>query len=415
MYIQRRIHQAIENHLGKKEYTIITGARQTGKTSLLQAFFEEFKNRDAVVNYLSFEDRDILSACNNHPEEIFTFTPRPEKPRQAVGEKKVPYYLLIDEIQYVNDPSNFLKYLYDTYGENLKIVATGSSAFYMDYRFKDSLAGRKRLFELKTLDFGEFLIFKNASHLITELERIQSQQDYISTSHKKLLDMLDEYMVFGGYPAVVLEKDHGEKINRLKDLKNSFLKRDIDESGIVHQDKFYNLLAILAGQTGNLVNRNELSNTIELDNKTIEKYLLVLQQCFHIALIKPFYSNLRKEITRMPKIYFKDLGMRNAALNRFFDFHQREDQGALLENYVFLRLTGIYDSDAIRFWRTTKNNEVDFIVSTSFQKGIAIEVKLKCKSPGSNSIQRFIEHYPGFEPKIISYEYDKNCTWIFKL
>ena len=117
----------------------------------------------------------------------------------------------------------------------------------------------------------------------------------------------------------------------------------------------------------------------------------------------------------MPKIYFKDLGMRNAALNRFFDFHQREDQGTLLENFVFLRLTGTYDSDAIRFWRTTKNNEVDFIVSTSFQKGYAVEVKLKCKSPVSNSIQRFIEHYPGFEPKIISYEYDKNCTWVLKI
>ncbi|MBN1339706.1 MAG: ATP-binding protein [Bacteroidales bacterium] len=415
MYIRRKIHSAIHTHLEKKEYTIITGARQTGKTSLLQAIFEELKNGGATVNYMSFEDRDVLSACNIHPEEIFAFSPRPEKIWQAGSEKRKPFYLLIDEIQYANDPSNFMKYLYDTYGENLKIVATGSSAFYMDSKFKDSLAGRKRLFELQTLDFMEFLIFKNAIVLAAELETIRSQEGYISTGRFELQSMLNEYMVFGGYPAVVLENEKEEKINRLKEIRNSFLKRDIDESGIANHDKFYNLLTILAGQTGNLVNRNELSNTIGLDNKTIDKYLHVLQQCFHIVLVKPFYSNLRKEITRMPKIYFKDLGLRNAALNRFFDFHLREDQGALLKNYVLLRLTGMFDSDAIRFWRTTKNIEVDFVVSLSFKKGYAIEVKLKYKNSTSNSVKKFIDHYPEYEPVIISYAYDKNCKWVLKL
>jgi uncharacterized protein len=183
------------------------------------------------------------------------------------------------------------------------------------------------------------------------------------------MDQFNDYLVFGGYPEVALEKNINERILLLKELKNSFLKKDIDEAGISYQDKFYMLLTLLAGQTGNLVNRNELANTIGVDNKTIDNYLHVLQNSFHIELVKPFYSNIRKELTKMPKIYFKDTGMRNSALNRFFDFKNREDQGQLLENYFYNRLTNIYDKDNIRFWRTTDKKEIDFIVTTSFKEG----------------------------------------------
>ncbi|MCD4682058.1 MAG: ATP-binding protein [Bacteroidales bacterium] len=415
MYIQRKIHHEIKNHLGRKEYSIITGARQSGKTSLIQALYNELKNNGKVVNYISFEDRDILSAINKHPEEIFSFTPRPEKPLSGSNQKIQPFILFIDEVQYATDPSNFLKYLYDIYRENLKIIATGSSAFYIDTKFTDSLSGRKRLFELQTLDFEEWLIFKNLKDLLAELKLIRAQNDYISTSHKELLEKFNEFLIFGGYPEVVLENNIEEKINLLKDIKNSFLKRDIDESGISNPDKFYNLLTLLAGQTGNLVNRNELANTIEVDNKTIDKYLYVLQKCFHIELVKPFYSNLRKELTKMPKIYFKDLGLRNVALIRFFNFKLREDQGALLENYVYKRLTGIYDSDSIRFWRTTDNKEIDFIINTSYQQGLAYEVKMNCKTAKQTILKKFGEFYSNYPAEIVSYDIDSNCKWVLKL
>jgi predicted AAA+ superfamily ATPase len=415
MYIQRKIQDRLLKHIERKEYTIITGARQTGKTTLLTALYDELKQRKQVTRYITFEDMDVLNAIDRHPEEIFSFVPRPVKGIDGINPEKQPYFLFIDEVQYAANPSNFLKYLYDTYAENLKIIATGSSAFYIDKKFRDSLSGRKRIFELKTLDFEEWLTFRKKNELLKELIEIKKRDNYISAVHRELMEMFDEYLVYGGYPAVVLEDDKNEKINLLKDIKNSFLKRDIDESGINIPDKFYALLTILAGQTGNLINKNELATTLGIDNNTIGKYLYVMQNCFHIQLLKPFYSNLRKELTKMPKVYFNDPGMRNVALNRFFDFKAREDRGSLLENYAFNRLTSLYDTDAVRYWRTADGKEVDFVITTSYQEGLAYEVKMNCRAEENKSFKKFTETYTNYPLEIISYNIREGCKWILKL
>ncbi|MBW6536830.1 MAG: ATP-binding protein [Mariniphaga sp.] len=415
MYIQRKIHQALKKHLARKEYTIITGPRQCGKTSLIKAIYKELQDENKQVAYITFEDQDILSAINIHPEEVFSYAMRPEKTLNGTAQKNKKVYLFIDEIQYAANPSNFLKYLYDVYGENLKIIATGSSAFYIDDKFKDSLAGRKRIFELQTLSFDEWLQFTRFEHLLPELEKIRFQKEYISPANRELTDQFNDYLVFGGYPEVALENDINERILLLKELKNAFLKKDIDEAGISYHDKFYMLLSLLAGQTGNLVNRNELANTIGVDNKTVDNYLYVLQNSFHIELIKPFYSNLRKELTKMPKVYFKDSGMRNSALNRFYDFKDREDQGQLLENYVYTRLTNLYDKDHIKFWRTADKKEIDFVVTTSFNEGLAYEIKMNCRNLNSTSKKKFTENYPGYRFQAVSYAINNECQWVLKL
>jgi uncharacterized protein len=414
MYIQRKIHPDLKKHLNRKEYTIITGPRQCGKTSLIKAIYNELQAKNKEVAYITFEDQDILSAINTHPEEVFSYATRPEKTLHNTAHKN-RIYLFIDEIQYAANPSNFLKYLFDVYGENLKIIATGSSAFYIDAKFKDSLAGRKRVFELQTLSFDEWLQFTGFTHLLPELEKIRLQKEYISPANRELMDQFNGYLVFGGYPEVALEKDINERILLLKELKNAFLKKDVDEAGISYHDKFYMFLSLLSGQTGNLVNRNELASTIGVDNKTIDKYLYVLQNSFHIELIKPFYSNLRKELTKMPKVYFKDSGMRNSALNRFYDFKDREDQGQLLENYVFKRLTNLYDKDNIKFWRTADKKEIDFVVTTSFNEGLAYEVKMNCRNLNLTSKRKFTESYPGFRFQAVSYVLNNECKWVLKL
>ncbi len=415
MYIKRKIHDSIKKHLSKKEYTILTGARQSGKTSLIRALYHEIQKEKSTVRYLSFEDTDILQAINKHPEEIFSFMPRPEKIVFQENKTEEPYYLFIDEVQYASEPSNFLKYLYDTYGENLKIIATGSSAFYIDTKFKDSLAGRKRIFELSTLDFDEWLVFKGEKRLLDELTSVRLNDTYISTHHRELLEKLNEYLIYGGYPAVVLENDVYEKINLLKEIKNSFLKRDIEDSGIKHSDKFYRLFMLLANQVGNLVNRNELASTLQIDHKTVEKFLFVMQKCFLLGLLKPFYSNLRKELTKMPKVYFKDSGLRNVALNRFTDFNIREDNGALLENFVYRVFIQKYGGDNVRFWRTTDKKEIDFVVTPVFGEGIACEVKTKCKPLKITTTKKFNKYYPDYPVKTISYQPDNECQWVLKL
>jgi len=415
MYVPRRIQESIVQHLSRKEYTIITGARQSGKTSLLMALFNDLKSNGKTVSYLSLEDKEILAAINEHPENIFSYTPRPGKTALEPGNPDEIIFLFLDEIQYAKQPSNLLKYVYDKYRENLKIVATGSSAFYLDSKFKDSLAGRKRIFVLHTLDFEEMLRFLGQQVLISELDRIRNFTDYISPRHHELMALFNEYLVFGGYPEIVLEPDPQEKIKLLRDIRDSFLKKDIDESGISDQDNFYRLLQLIAGQTGNLVNKNELSLSLKADNKTIGRYLFILQKCFHIELVKPFHSNLRKELIKMPKVYFNDNGLRNIALNRFYPFENREDRSMLVENYLFNRLRDLNREDSVYFWRTADQHEIDFVIPTESGKGNAFEVKINCTRIKPGTYKKFTEQYPGFSLETISYTIHKDCKWVLKL
>lgn len=414
MYIRRNIHGKLSKHLPKKEFTIITGARQTGKTSLLRELFTSEKDQNERTFFISFENLEVLQSINEHPENLFKFALRPANSGKSHDEKgRVTVF--IDEIQYARNPSNFLKYLYDHYQSNLKIVATGSSAFYIDSNFDDSLAGRKRIFTLRTLSFDEYLHFSGRDDLVPELEYLRGQHDYISSRKNELMQVLDEYLVFGGYPAVALENQRDEKIELLKDIKNSFLKRDIEESGVMNQDAFLKLFTLLADQTGNLLNKNELSNTIGIDNKTVDNYLHILQKCFHIALIKPFSTNLRKELTKMPKVFFFDNGMRNVMLNRFSNFEDHSDKGALLENWVLSRLTETYDPDHIRFWRTTDQKEIDFVVTADYRTGKAFEVKMDNRLRKANSLKRFKALYPAFETELVTYRFSDESRQVLKI
>lgn len=414
-YKKRHIHDKIDAHLNKKEYTIITGARQVGKTTLLRQFYRELKKEGKKVFYLSFENIDVLNALNEHPEKIFRFTERPINPleKDASSDKRI--YLLLDEIQYAHDPSGFLKYLFDTYLSHLKIIATGSSAFYIDKKFKDSLAGRKKIFHLHPLNFVEYLEFYGREDLGDEVQRLRERKDYISLKKQEIKEYFDEHLVYGGYPAVVLENDAELKKEILLELRDSYIKRDILESDIRNEMDFYNLMKILAGQTGSLVNKNELSKTLRIHLSTIENYLSTLEKCFHITLVKSFHKNLRKEIVKMPKIYFNDLGLRNALLNRFSGFAKREDTGALLENYVYKRLIQIYPQEDIKFWRTADGNEVDFVASSDYKNGKAYEVKSGENQFKPTKYRKFSDNYPNIHLSIIAYNRRNNNIPIIEL
>ena len=385
--ITRTLYHDLLAHVRKKECTILIGARQTGKSTLLKQLNDALTKAGETVVLLNLERKDILLELNQSPENIFSYFP-------AKGKKK--NYLLVDEVQYLLDPTNFLKLLYDEHAPQLKIIATGSSAFYMDRQFKDSLAGRKKIFELPTLDFEEFLLFKNQETLLTELQLLRSKAKQKSTAGPQLWTALDEYINYGGYPAIVLENKIKDKIERLQEIRDSFVKRDILEAGITDETKFYRLMMLLAAQTGSLVNTNELANTLRLTHPATDNYLYVLQQCFHIDLVKPFFSNLRKELVKMPKVYFNDLGLRNVLVNYFAPVEQRADKGALLENFVYRRLWERYDRDKIKFWRTADGNEVDFVLQETTKTGKAIEVKFSETEANPNKYKKFNELYPGY-------------------
>jgi predicted AAA+ superfamily ATPase len=251
--------------------------------------------------------------------------------------------------------------------------------------------------------------------LRNELQNMRENDKYRPARLKELEAFFNEYLLYGGYPAVVLAPNHDEKILLLKELLYSFVKRDITESNISDPEKFYRMMLLLAHQTGSLVNSNELAGTLKLSATAVENYFYVLRKCFHIQLIRPFFGNIRKELVKMPKCYFHDMGMRNMLMNQFNPIYQRIDKGELIENYAFIRLREKIGLDSLFFWRTAEGHEVDFICKEGGKPGEAIEIKYNIDSFNSKKYHQFTTGYPDISLSCRAFESDQNTGKIMAL
>jgi predicted AAA+ superfamily ATPase len=357
MIYQRHIQPDILAALDKQKIVIMTGARQVGKTTLLKVCEHHLTDRWDQVTFLTLEDPLIRASLDTHPEQIFQYIPKLSKLQ----------YVLIDEIQYLKDPTQFLKYCFDLHKDTLRLVVTGSSSFYIDQKFRDSLAGRKILFTIYPLSFAEYLEFKDSNKTILT-QAIQ----WSYPAKQEVMRNIYDYLIYGGYPECVLFESYSDKQSYLKQLVQTYVSKDIDEAWVEYRDKYLRLMKLMASQIGNLVNKSELSNTLNLSAPIVDKYLYVMQKSYHLLMVTPFYgNNIRNELTKMPKVYFYDTWLRNALLGVRDHWDSRIDQWALLENFCLRQLLNNYDLNDIHFWRSKKQEEVDFVV----QEKQAFEVK----------------------------------------
>lgn len=385
----REIERSIQKHLHAEKILLILWARQVGKTSIMKKIKLELEEQAYECFYINLEDPLYLGNLNGHPKNIL----------DIIGAGWGKKYVFIDEIQLLDNPSNFLKYLYDEHREQIKLIVSGSSAFYIDTKFRDSLAGRKKIFYTYTLNFREFLLFKKQEKIYTAL--LQKHPLTLYTL-QDILPLYHEYIIYGGYPELVLCDTIEEKKEYLQSIANSYIKKDILEASIRQHDKYYFILKILAAQTGNLVNMQEIWNTINLPNPTVERYIYTMQKSFHIGLVRPFYErNIRKELTKMPKVYFFDTGLRNYFAGNFEPLEQRVDIWALLENLVYKNLLTHYTFDSIKFWRTQNKNEVDFVLEDTKK---AYEVKARLKNFDLKKYSLFQTTYPEYNLEAIDLE-----------
>jgi len=408
MLYNREVLSDILAQSNKKEIILLTGARQTGKTTLLKQI--ELKIRKSRPTFfLNLENLEFVKLLNDSPENLFKIFPldKNSKKRQCV---------FVDEVQYLRNPTNFLKYIYDEYANNIQLIVSGSSAFYIDKKFKDSLAGRKKIFYIYPLSLRDFLIFKERSDILEYLPKTFSLKNFsflekFPLVFKKDMEvLLEELMIYGGYPRVVLAKDKKEKISLLEEIANSYIKKDILEADIKEGEKYYDLLKILSTQIGGQINANELANTLNLSRPTINHYLYIMQKSFHFALIRPFSRNRRKEIAKMPKGYFYDIGLRNYFINNFNSMAIRQDPGQVLENFVFKQLIDKLNLDDIKYWRTATGDEVDFLV----KEEAAFEIKYRSSGFVRNKYNAFTDQYKHIPLHLISHviaERDKKTTW----
>jgi len=393
MYKKRDIVENALKYLDSEYILIFIGARQTGKTTILRYLHDKLKNEHWRTYFINLEDPDYLTLLNESPKNLFSVIGSDLKERIIV---------FIDEMQYLNNPTNFLKYFFDEYKNKIKLIVSGSSAFYLDFKFKDSLAGRKRIFYVYPLSFSEFLFFKEEFDLWNKFKQSVnltnfSLADFNKIEQRKLKIYSDEYMRFGGYPRVVLESNQEEKSEILRDLADSFIKKDILEAKISYPEKFFQLLRILSSQTGNLLNKYELANTLGISTTAIDNYLYIALKSFHIALLSPYYANIRKELTKQQKVYFYDLGLRNFLMKNFDIIDMRPDKGQLFENFIFRELLEFISLDRIKYWRTQNKNEVDFIVDEQY----AYEVKYRIDNVSFAKYKSFFDAYDDIQFHIV--------------
>ncbi|MEA3445842.1 MAG: ATP-binding protein [Bacteroidota bacterium] len=385
---KRLLYSTVIDNLKTKHILLIIGARQTGKTTVMNQVRNELKKKKKTTFFLTMEDKKMRKLLDQHPDNLFQIIPPINK--------KATNFIFIDEIQYLEDPTNFLKYHSDLNKHNLKFIVSGSSSFYIDEKFSDSMAGRKRLFELNSLSFEEFLQFKDREEFVNYLNIGKLPILY----EKELQTLMSEYVIYGGYPEVVTSQNIDDKKATLKELANSYIKKDALEANLKNTETYFHLMRILAFQTGSLTNASEIGRDLKISTPTIEKYLNVMRKVFHISTIQPFSGNFSKEIRKMPKTYFNDLGLRNYFVRDFSPLPLRNDIGALFENFIFRRFLDNYDILDIQFWRTQKMQEVDFVI----QQKKAFEVKFSEKNIKPKKYEYFQSKYPNINLEFLTFE-----------
>ena len=361
--IRRNVYPSLVEHLPKKEITLITGPRQSGKTTLMLWLKAELEQKGESALFINLD----VEWDRPHLESQAALIRKLELELGSKGG-----FVFIDEIQRKEDAGRFLKGLYDL-ELPYKFIVSGSGGLELKEKIQESLVGRKRQFELTTLSVDEFVNFR------TDYKYTENPRAFFEIEKERSHQLLMEYINFGGYPRVVLEEKREEKVRLMDEIYRSVLERDISYLlNVEKTEAFNNLMKVLAGQIGTLINYKELSSTLGISFQTVKKYLWYAQKIFLLDLIAPYARNVRKEIRRSPVAYFGDLGMRNYPLGIFGNVRSPAECGFLFQNLIFLILksTASMGSTRVHFWRTKDKAEVDFVVEEG-KRLVPFEVKFK--------------------------------------
>lgn len=327
----RIIEKSLKYSFFKEKIVIITGARQTGKTTLIMKLINEISSMQAkLFNGDNPDDRELLS---NKSLEFL---------EKLVGGAKI---IFIDEGQKVETIGQTLKLLIDRYKKEKQIIVTGSSSFNLLDKTEEPLTGRKIVFRLFPLS----------------LEEIYQDKDL-----GKIIKNLEQFLVFGNYPEIVGKNSFIEKRKALAEISSSYLYKDILEfQGVKKSDALIKLLKAISFQIGSEVSYTELASISGLNKKTVESYIDILEKNYIIFRLSPYARNKRKIISKLKKIYFYDLGIRNSVINNFNLLSDRNDIGVLWENFMAverLKYQHYHDIYAENyFWRTYDGSEVDWV------------------------------------------------------
>lgn len=367
--ITRKLKNIVENQMFKGKAIVIVGPRQVGKTTLLKEL-------------VSRSDKRVLSLNCDEPETQASLTKtNVNRLKNLIGRHEL---IVIDEAQKVDNIGLTIKLIVDNI-EGVQVIATGSSAFELHNRLNEPLTGRKFEYMMYPVSVGEIM---DTSGLMEERRTLESR------------------LVYGSYPDILMHPEDARSY--LTDLTQSYLYKDILSLNDLRKPQLLDhLLQALAFQVGSEVSTNELARTLQTDNKTIDKYIDMLEKCYVIFRIGGLSRNLRTELKKAKKIYFYDNGVRNAVIQQFSPVQMRNDMGALWENFFMAErmkhnhYRGYYCNRF--FWRTTLQQEIDYIEERDGSM-TAFKMKWNPKKGRTTFPKSFLEAYPVKETVVVTPE-----------
>jgi len=392
----RKIEQQLLNQADDRKISFLLGARQVGKTTLLKTLAEKVSSHGKSL-YL---DLDIIS----NYEKVSTFETLMATLKVNGYQETEPtfFYLFLDEFQHYPDLGRIMKNVYDNTA-NVKIYASGSSSLAMKEQIQESLAGRKIINDIYPLDFEEFLWFKCNVKLISNFSNLQNLRgENLQASLTEYDALLEEFLVFGGYPEVALKVLPAEKKAVLQSIFDLYVKKDLIDH--LRMDKILGMkkvIEFLAVNNGQKIKYEEICTLASLPSHSVKKYIEILEETYLIKVVRPYHTNKNKELIKIPKIYFIDSGVSNFFCNNFNNIALRNDGGYLLESFILSELIK-GNLDTIYFWQDKNRNEVDFIIKRG-DTLIPLEVKNKInlKQDDFRGLVLFAENYPNTKNKYL--------------
>ncbi len=367
MQVSRTIIAQLEDQLFKGKVLILYGARRTGKTTLVKHLLTKFSEKSAYINCELQEYKDALSTTNSGLLAEF------------IGNREL---IIFDEAQHISNIGLVLKVLVDTFPQ-VQFIATGSSSFELSGMVSEPLTGRSRQFLLLPFSLEE---------IGQSLNPIQIKAN------------LPNFLRFGLYPQV-FNSIGDDKIEELAEISSNYLYKDLFQfEQIKKPDLLFKLLAAIALQTGSESSLNELAQITGTNVHTVKRYLELLEKSFVIFRLNSFSRNLRKELAKSQKIYFYDVGIRNAVIRNFNEMNLRTDVGGLWENFCITERIKFNQNHRrfvnTYFWRTYDQKEIDYIEEKDGHL-TCFEFKYAEGAPGKFPAE-FSETYPNSSFKVIT-------------
>lgn len=379
---ERQIDNKITKHFDNfNQAIILLGARQVGKTTLLKRLFGR-------ALYLLADESQVAKMLETYDSSTY---------KQVIGNYK---QIIIDELHLLSNPGRVVKIMYDQIPD-IQIIVTGSSSFQIRNKTSESMAGRAIDYHLYPLTLGEYLyqlgIEDDMGHYLHK-----KVVNLDSTQYVKLYDLkhiLEQILLYGQYPEIL---NIGNKKLYLENLVEKVIFKDIIGLGLLDNlNSATELLKVLAYQIGNLINYSEIAGKLQISVPTVQRYIQIFEQSFIIYRVYPFSRNGRDEIGKMPKIYFWDLGLRNALIKNWSSINIRSDSGSLFENFIINEIKKENDylnlGFQMHYWRLKSGSEVDLIIKSE-REIVGCEIKLN----GGKFSSAFRNRYPEAKTHIIT-------------